>query len=422
MRVLAVIQRYGRGFIGGAERSCAELSERLVGRGHTVEVLTSHASTYGDWQVGFATGLSVENGVTVHRLPVETRMDRATFEPFNQRVIGAALQGRHVPMLAQCEWLQMLGPVMLGLDAWVDDNIDRFDVICVHTLGYWHASATIGAVVGRRPVVLHPLAHDEPNLTLPVFDTALLGADAFAFLTPEERLLVEGRTRPSRRPSAVIGLGVDPDTPASTAARVAVRGRLGLADVDPFVLCAGRVDRDKGVHALAAAWEEAHRRGVDLPLLVVAGEIVHELVSSAKVHVTGPLPRAELTAAMAASIALVHPSVFESFAIVLTEAWAQGTPTLVNAACDVLAGQCRRSGGGLAWHNLAELHEQITALRSSPPLRATLGARGQRYVQEALRWDDVLDRYETLLASVVHDELRGRMPLGAASDTKVRAC
>ena len=408
MRVLMVIQRYGRSFIGGAERSCAELSERLVRRGHTVEVLTSNAVAYGDWQVGSVAGTLVEDGIAVHRLSVETRMDRATFEPLNQRVIGAALEGRHVPMLVQCEWLQMLGPVMRDLDAWVDSNIDRFDIICVHTLGYWHASATINAVAGRHPVVLHPLAHDEPNLSLPVFDAAVLGADAFAFLTPEERLLVEGRIRPSRRPGAVIGLGVDRVGPASMAVRGAVRGRLGLADADPFVLCAGRVDRDKGVHALAAAWEEAHRRGVDLPVLVVAGEIVHELRSSAQVHVTGPLSRAQLAAAMAASIALVHPSVFESFAIVLTEAWAQGTPTLVNAACDVSAGQCRRSGGGLAWHDLAELHEQITALVSSPPLRAVLGARGQRYVEEALRWDDVLDRYEALLASVVSDELRGQ--------------
>ena len=422
MRVLMVIQRYGPSFIGGAERSCAELSERLVRRGHTVEVLTSNAVTYGDWQVGSVAGTLVEDGIAVHRLSVETRMDRAMFEPLNQRVVGAALQGRHVPMLVQCEWLQMLGPVMRGLDVWVEDNIDRFEVVCVHTLGYWHASATISAVAGRRPVVLHPLAHDEPNLTLPVFDAALHGADAFAFLTPEERLLVEGRLRPARRPGAVIGLGVDRAGPASTAARVAVRGRLGLAEADPFVLCAGRVDRDKGVHALAAAWEQARRRGVDLPLLVIAGEIVHELRSSANVHVTGPLAWSELAAAMAASIALVHPSVFESFAIVLTEAWAQGIPTLVNAACDVLTGQCRRSGGGLAWQDLAELHEQITTLVSSPPLRAVLGARGKRYVEESLRWDDVLDRYEALLASVVHDPLLGRVTLGSASDAKVRDC
>ena len=179
MRVLAVVQRYGDDIGGGAERSCAELAERLMTRGHAVEVLTTDARTYGDWQTGFPSGRSVENGVVVHRLPVTTRMNREMFDPLNQRVIGAALQGRHVPMVVQREWLQALGPVMTGIDGWLDANIERFDLISVHTLGYWHATAAMAAVRGRRPVVLHPLAHDEPNLALPIFDAALCGHTSF---------------------------------------------------------------------------------------------------------------------------------------------------------------------------------------------------------------------------------------------------
>lgn len=396
MRVLTVIQRYGTAVVGGAERSASELAQRLVDRGHVVEVLTTTATTYGDWLPGPAIGASVERGVTVHRLPVATRLERTVFEPLNQRVIGAAFQGRHVPMVVQREWLQALGPVMLGFDEWIDANIERFDVVCIHTLGYWHASATVSAVAGRRPVVLHPLAHEEPSLALPVFDAALLGADAFAFLTPEEAHLIEARCgRPGI--GAVIGLGTDEAGQVSAETSAHVRARLGLGPTEPFVLCVGRVDRDKGVHRLAMDWEWTRQRGADLPALVVAGEVVHPLESSPGVRVVGPLAREELDAAMTDAIALVHPSPFESFGMVLTEAWARGTPTLVNAACDVLAGQCRRSGGGLAWHDLAELHEQVRVLEADPALRTRIGERGRLHVREHMRWDDVLDRYEALL-------------------------
>ena len=398
MRILSVVQRYGNDVGGGAERSCAELAERLMMRGHAVEVLTTDAVTYGDWQPGFSSGRSVENDVVVHRLPVTTRMNAATFEPLNQRVIGAAFQGRHVPMFVQREWLQALGPVMTGIGDWVDANVERFDVICVHTLGYWHATAAITAIGGRRPVVLHPLAHDEPNLALPIFDAALRGADGFAFLTPEEQTLIERRAGRAR-PAAVIGLGIEPPALLDDHARRSIRSRLGLGESEAFLLCAGRVDHDKGVHALAAMWVQAPRG--ERPVLVVAGEIVHSLAASDVVRVVGALTRDELAASMAEAVAVVHPSPFESFAIVLAEAWAQGTPTLVNASCDVLVGQCRRSGGGLAWHDLAELEEQTEALCASPQLRAVLGERGRQAVAERMRWVDTMDRYEALLERVV---------------------
>ena len=398
MRVLSVVQRYGDDIGGGAERSCAELAERLMKRGHVVEVLTTDARTYGDWKPGFSSGRSVENGVVVHRLPVTTRMNRATFDPLNQRVIGAALQGRHVPMFVQREWLHALGPVMTGIGDWVDANVERFDLISVHTLAYWHATAAIAAVRGRRPLVLHPLAHDEPNLALPIFDAARRGADGFAFLTPEEQTLIERRAGRAR-PSAVIGLGIEAPPVVDDRARKSIRSRLGLGASESFLLCAGRVDRDKGVHALAAMWAQA--RPDKRRLLVVAGEIVHPLAASDGVRVVGALTRDELAASIAEAVALVHPSPFESFAIVLAEAWAQGTPTLVNASCEVLVGQCRRSGGGLAWHDLAELEAQVDALCASPQLRAVLGERGRQAVAEQLRWVDTMDRYAGLLERVV---------------------
>ena len=55
---------------------------------------------------------------------------------------------------------------------------------------------------------MHPAAHDEPCLYLPVFRGTFGDADAFCFHTAAERELVE-RTYPvAEKPQMVLGLGV----------------------------------------------------------------------------------------------------------------------------------------------------------------------------------------------------------------------
>src|SRR3546814_11727225 len=58
---------------------------------------------------------------------------------------------------------------------------------------------------------------------------------------------------------------------------------------------------------------------------------------------------------MAAAVALVHPSPFESFGMVVTEAWALGTPVIAFGGNDVLRGHIERSGGGVTVTTGAEL-------------------------------------------------------------------
>lgn len=398
MRVLTLVQRYGVGITGGAEANCRSLVQGLASRGHAVEVLTSCAIDYGDWSNVLASGSHVEGGIAVHRLEVGARLDRATFEPLDQRVMGALLLGSALPLFAQQQWLRALGPTMPALASWIDANIDRFDIVCIHTLAYAHAAMTVDAVRGRRPTVLHPLAHDEPSLALGVYGSVLERVSGFAFLTDEEASLIS--TRCSPRLSVVTGVGVEPAMAEGVSGDV-VRARLGLRPGEVFLVCVGRVDRQKGVHQLAESVRALHRRGVTLPPLVVIGDVLHPLASDASVRVVGRLSAADVSAAMREAVALVHPSRNESFGIVLGEAWALGTPTLVNAACAVTVGQCARSGAGLAWRDVADLATQVDAFVEDPRLRAAFGERGRRYVHGQMRWSDVLDRYESLLKRAV---------------------
>ena len=85
---------------------------------------------------------------------------------------------------------------------------------------YHTTVAAIGQV--RAPAVLHPAAHDEPALYLPVFRGTFGDADAFCFHTASERRLVERMYPVAERPQIVLGLGVGESEGAG--------GRRGRAD------------------------------------------------------------------------------------------------------------------------------------------------------------------------------------------------
>ena len=76
------------------------------------------------------------------------------------------------------------------------------------------------------------------------------------------------------------------------------------------------------------------------------------------------------------ALALVSPSAFESFSIVLMEAWSVGTPALVNSRCAVTLDHVRRSGGGLAFGNYAELEVELDRLTASTAAARRARTRG----------------------------------------------
>ena len=87
--------------------------------------------------------------------------------------------------------------------------------------------------------------------------------------------------------------------------------------------------------------------------------------------------------AMAGAVAFCHPSVNESFGIVLFEAWMAGTPALVHDRSAVLRHQCLAAGGGLWFRNYPEFEDSLILLLDRPNLRQALGQSGRRHVCEA---------------------------------------
>jgi glycosyltransferase involved in cell wall biosynthesis len=389
VKLLAVVQRYGTDVAGGAELLCRQLATRLAEQGHAVEVVTSCARSYIDWANAYPPGEEILDGVTVHRLPVLRPRDVAVFGDLDGRTSWS--HGVR-PLVLQRSWMAAQGPLVTELAPWLAGRAASFDAVIFFTYLYYSTWAGLPVAAERTATVLHPTAHREPQFDLPIFDLLLRLPTAYAYSTEEEAALVAERTgRP--RPGRVIGIGVDLD---ATGHGPRFRSDAGLGE-RPYLLFVGRVVAEKGSLELYDYFTTYKRRRPGDLALVVMGDPLTNLPSHPDVLATGFVPESVKHDALDGALAMVQPSYFESFSMVLSESWAQGTAALVQGRCDVLAGQVARAGGGIAYDGYAEFEAAVDLLVANASLAPALGARGREFVQAHYSWDAVLGRYERLL-------------------------
>jgi glycosyltransferase involved in cell wall biosynthesis len=398
MRLLYVIQRYGEGVFGGAEQHCRDFAERMVARGHDVNVLTTCALSYVDWANHFAPGQSDCNGVTVRRVPVRQKRHGELFASFNARMVH---RRRLAPRELQLDWMRMQGPYAPDLPRWLERNARQFDCVVCITYLYWTTWAALTTIAGAVPTVLHPTAHDEPPLRLSLFDEVFRLPHAFAYLTPEEAALV-ARRFPGAPDGDVVGVGVELDRRGDGDA---FRRAFGIG-ARPYLCYVGRIDPAKGAAELLEFFTTYKDRNPSDLALVFVGQPVMDLPERDDIVVTGFVEEADRDNAIAGALALVHPSYFESFSMVLTESFAQQRPALVQGRCEVMVGHAARSGAAIPYSGFAEFEAAVGMLFDDRARADEMGRRGRAYVEREYAWDHVLDRYEALLHRTV--DLAGR--------------
>ncbi len=400
MRVGFVVPRYGPEVIGGAETAARLLAEHLAALpGWQVEVLTTCADDFVTWDDVYPPGTETIAGVTVRRFASTAGRD-PSFHPLSAALLAD-------PAAASPEeagrWVDLQGPRAPALV----DAAAAFggDVLVFYP--YLYHPTVRG--IGRSPVptVLHPAAHDEPALRLPVFPPVFDAATAFVFQTRAERRLVEGTFAVAARPQLLLGLGVD--DPGTGASEPPPRD-----EGPPYLVALGRVDRHKGTTLLASLFAAYKHRHPSPLRLVLAGPVVEAPPPHPDVDVLGPVDEPRKWGLLGGATALVSPSAFEAFSLVVAEAWSAGTPVLVNAACGATVEHCRRSSGGIAFDGYASFEAAVDLLASRRDARERLGRAGRAYVERHFRWPVVVERYARFLESVA----RRRVPAttGPASE------
>ena len=387
LRILFVVQRYGEEVAGGAELCCRQFATRLVERGHHVEVATSRAQSAVDWSDTYPPGTDQLAGVTVHRFDGTGPRDNRAFEAKTVEVLWS---GTLVSPAEQQAWRQLQGPELPGLVPWLAEQASRFDVVVHFSYLYTPTWAGLPVTSALVPTILHATAHDEPAFWLPVFDDLFTLPTGYIWFTEEERGLLARRGAPRR--GAVIGIGTDLDSFGDGAR---FRSQFHLGD-RPYLVFVGRVEAGKGSEELVQFFEAYKNRNPGPLTLVLVGP-AEDRRTHPDILYTGFVDDTTRSDALAGALALAQPSFFESFSMVLTEAWAQSRPVVAQGRTDVLVGQTRRSGGGVWYSGFAEFEAAVDLLAGSPSLAEALGRAGRRYVEQEYRWSTVLDRYERVL-------------------------
>jgi glycosyltransferase involved in cell wall biosynthesis len=161
----------------------------------------------------------------------------------------------------------------------------------------------------------------------------------------------------------------------------------------PFAIYIGRIDENKGCKELFdffRRYAATFPQGLDLVLI---GNPIIPIPQHPRIHHLGFVDDRDKFDALAAADLLIMPSYFESLSMVALEAWAMGKPVLANGHCDVLKGQCIRSGAGLYYQRYEEFVETLYSLESNGPLHALLGRNGREYFRQHYVWPVIERKY-----------------------------
>jgi glycosyltransferase involved in cell wall biosynthesis len=272
------------------------------------------------------------------------------------------------------------------------------ELIAFYSYLYYPTVMGVPAVPGRA--VMHPAAHDEAPLRLPLFRDVFASVRGFAFHTGAERRLVERLFPVAHRPQLVMGLGAE----AGEGSPDSARATLGLGD-ERYLLCLGRVDDGKGAGLLARLFDAFKRRRPGPLMLVYAGPVIHPPPPHPDIVVAGRVDDRTKWSALRGATALVSLSWMESFSLVRLEAWSVRTPVIGNAGCQPIREHVRRSGGGFWFHDYATFEVATEHLARDASVNAHLASAGAAYVERNFGWPVLIDRYRRFLEALAASRL-----------------
>jgi glycosyltransferase involved in cell wall biosynthesis len=381
--VAIVPPRFGPQVVGGSESVSREIAHGLARRGWDVDVLTTRAIDHYTWANDLPEGLFTEDGVKVYRYSTVVQASRRGRA--SQRQIEA---GEMPPLDDQWTWLNWRFRAPDLFHHLLRDG-DQYDAVVFSPYLFWTTIVCMEPVVSRAVVM--PCLHDEPYARLAVVRPVLSDAASIWFLSEPEHHLAHRLGRVAER-HQVTGSGVTvPDAYDPEAFRRRYR------QDRPFLLYAGRREKDKGWDALLELFADALRWGglEDLDLVTIGvGDVAAPPALAGRVRDLGFLPDDQRDSAFAAALAYVQPSRMESFSRTIMEAWLAGTPVLAIDGSNVVTWHCERSGGGATFGDGHQLHELVRRWLRHPDEADTMAAGGRRYVLDNYSWPVVLDRME----------------------------
>lgn len=394
MKLAFVVQRYGAEFVGGAEKYGRALATGLAAMGHEVTVVTSCATDYADWADVYEPGVVVDEGVTVHRVPVRAPRDNDLFIPLHLRAVDRS----DLPLwpLAQERWGRTMGPDLTPAAPLVREVAAEADVTTFIGYHYGHTLLMAGTAAAVGATIVAPTAHPEGAFHVGRVGRMFDHADRILCLAPEEADLVRDTYGHTDR-IAVVPCPVEP-VEVPTAEAIARATRTHGVSEGRYAIVVGRIDPAKGSDD-AVRFATTYRRCLDPDFeLVVVGPGGDESTETPGIVSTGFVDDQTKDALVAGASVLIQPSYMESFSLALMEGWLFERPALVQRRSRVIAGHSDRSGGGITYADYLDFEAGLHALATHPQMARDIGARGRGYVLDQFAWPKVSSEFLSVAA------------------------
>jgi glycosyltransferase involved in cell wall biosynthesis len=364
----------GAGAVGGAETLLRNLAVHAAARGFAVDFLTTCAQSHFTWENTLPPGHVRQDGLDIHFFPVDDR-DIPTFLAIQQRID----RGHPVTPDEELAWLRN-GVCSTALLAHLDAHASSYRAVILGP--YLFGLTYFAALAHPSRALLVPCLHDEPFARLAAMRRLFTETAGCLFNSDAERELARELFGFPDSRARVVGMGLD----AFSADPAAFATRHGIPA--PYVLYSGRREPLKGTPLICDYMHAFRRRtGRDVRLVFTgSGQIDAPPDLWPAITDAGFVSEQEKHEAMAGALAFIHPSVNESFGIVLLESFLAGTPALVHAKSRVLVSQCRAAGAGLWFRHYPDFETQLSYLLDNPDARRALGENGRRFVSTRYSW------------------------------------
>jgi glycosyltransferase involved in cell wall biosynthesis len=382
--ITIVIPWFGRDTAGGAETQTRQLAQAIHTLGVPIEVwATTGRDAFAPPEPYYAEGPDELDGVPVRRFALTP----PTIDP---RVPPAVMRrGLHSQLPAFPDHEPRLLASLVSSDALLEAIATEGEHRRFLFVLYPFPTSFWGTLLAGERAHLLPCLHDEPYARYSTARWLFRHARrALANSSAERDLALHLYDLPPDRVVAA-GEGIDLTQRGDGAA---FRTRRGLHG--PLLMYAGRADLSKNIPLLLGYLREYWaRRGTPLTLIRTGRDTMELPPALGRIVLDlGDVSGQERQDAYAAADLFIHPSVHESFSIVLMEAWLQGTPALVHADCAVTRQATEASGGGLTFRDFGEFAAALDMLLADAELRADMGRRGRAFVLATCDWADVARR------------------------------
>lgn len=382
---IALVSPYSWTYEGGVNRHVQALAEHLIGRGNDVRVLAP-------WDPPDRLSRTLHRGAEPRQRPLPDYL-----VPLG-RTVGIGSNGAVSNLSVFPSGVSRLREAL---------RADRFDVVHVHEppapLIAWDACSFRGApVVGT----FHAYAPKwAPNNVAVVMGARRKFNQLSARIAVSEAAEWTG-LRWFGGSYEIIPNGVDLTAPPSPAAVAAIHA--DHPGTELRVLFVGRAEERKGLPVLLRAFE-ALAQHVPARLAVVGTEpadVARTLAdpdAMASIDVLGRVSREQLNQQLLAADVLCAPSLSgESFGMVLTEAFAAGTPVIASDIAgysDVVSDGV--DGVLIPPGDPQRLAEELQRMHLEPARRIEMGARA-RASAERFGWERVTTRIERVYERAQH--------------------